>query len=231
MTTSPAQAFADAAAAMVNQDDVTDTLANLLSDCAELTSAVALGLMVKTGSGALELLSATSHVTEELELYQLQERTGPCIEAVDSGEAVSAASPAEILDRWGAVGEAITSAGYESVYASPLRWHGVTIGALNCFRRTTEAVGHEEVLLWQAFADVATIVVVQATELTVRQVAGRIDAALEGRTVIEQAKGVLAHYNDVDMAAAYQLLKARAAENGVTLTVAAERIIQAAAQR
>ena len=33
------------------------------------------------------------------------------------------------------------------------------------------------------------------------------------------------------MAAAYQLLKARAAENGVTLTVAAERIIQAAAQR
>ena len=134
---------------------------------------------------------ATSHRTAELELYQLQEDTGPCIEAVHSGEAVSAASPAEILDRWGAVGEAITAAGYESVYAAPLRWHGVIIGALNCFRRTTEAVGREEVLLWQAFADVATIVVVQATELTVRQLTGRIDTALEGRTVIEQAKGSL----------------------------------------
>jgi transcriptional regulator with GAF, ATPase, and Fis domain len=231
MTTSPAQAFADAAAAMVNQDDVTDTLANLLASCAELTSATALGLLVRTGSGELELLSATSHRTAELELYQVQQDTGPCVDVIHTGEPIEAVSPAEILDRWGAVGEAITAAGYESVYAAPLRWHGVTIGGLNSFRRSHAQVDREEGLLLQAFADVATIVVVQATDLTVRQVAGRIEAALEGRTVIEQAKGVLAYLNDVDMADAYQLLKAQAADHGVTLTVAAERIVQAAAQR
>jgi transcriptional regulator with GAF, ATPase, and Fis domain len=231
MTTSPAQAFADAAAAMVNQDDVADTLAKLMSSCADLTSADALGLLIRTAAGELEMLSATSHQAAELELYQLQHDCGPCLDSIRTGRPLSAVAPEDIVERWGAVGEAITTAGYQSVHTAPLRWHGETIGALNAFRKTLDQVSADEMLLFQAFADVATIVIVQTTELTVEQLSSRIDAALEGRTVIEQAKGVLAQYKGVDMATAYQLLRARGDEQNQTLTEVAARILQEAAQR
>jgi transcriptional regulator with GAF, ATPase, and Fis domain len=231
MTTSPAQAFADAAAAMVNQDDVTDTLAKLLSSCADLTSTAALGLLVRTGTGDIEMLSATSHQAAELELYQLQHDSGPCLDSIRNGRQLSVVTPEDIVERWGAVGEVITAGGYQSVYAAPLRWHGETIGALNAFRKTVDQLSPDEMLLLQAFADVATVVIVQTTELTVEQLLTRIDAALEGRTVIEQAKGVLAQYQGVDMATAYQLLRARGDEQNQTLTEVAARILQEAAQR
>jgi transcriptional regulator with GAF, ATPase, and Fis domain len=131
--TTASQAFVDAAAAMVQQADIADTLARLLDDCAKLTTATAIGLLVKNGDGDLELLAATSHRATELELYQLQQNHGPCLDAARHGAALSAHSGDAIADRWGRVGEAIVKAGFHAVQAVPLRWHGKTIGAMNAF--------------------------------------------------------------------------------------------------
>jgi transcriptional regulator with GAF, ATPase, and Fis domain len=228
---SAAQAFVDAAAAMVQDRDVADTLAKLLLDCARFTGADAIGLLVSDERGSLEVLSATSHQITELEIYQLQHDTGPCIDAVRSGTAVSAGSEGEIRDRWGAVGEAIVKANFHAVQGVPLRWHGRTIGAMNAFHRDPGTVDDETQVLLQAFADVATVVIVQSTELSSTELNERIRLALAGRTVIEQAKGVLAHTAQVDMATAYDLLVGRAGENGSSLTQTAARIVQDAQSR
>ncbi|GAA1519728.1 GAF and ANTAR domain-containing protein [Kribbella lupini] len=224
-----AQAFADAAAAMVSQHDTTDTLAHLLTSYADLTGAAAAGMLVKDDHGQLELLSATSHQAGELELYQLQHDTGPCVEAFQSGTAVNARSD-EIGERWGDVGTAILSAGFHAVVAVPLRWHGQVLGAMNAFHRTPESVDEETRLLSQAFADVASMVIVQ-TELSTAQVEERIRTVLGGRTVVELAKGVLAHTTGLDMAAAYRLLVERALDNGTTLSETADDVIRQAQHR
>jgi GAF domain-containing protein len=224
-----AQAFADAAAAMVTQQDPTDTLARLLVSYADLTAAAAAGMLVKDEHGQLELLSATSHQASELELYQLQHDTGPCVEAFQTGAAVIARSDA-IGARWGDVGPAILTAGYHAVVAVPLRWHGQILGAMNAFHRDPEPPDEETRLLSQAFADVATMVIVQ-TELSTAQVEERIRTVLGGRTVVELAKGVLAHTTGVDMAAAYRLLVERALDNGTTLTETADGVINQAQRR
>lgn len=231
MTVSPVRAFADAAAAVVNQDDVTDILANLLSSCTELTASAGLGLLVRSGSGELELLSATSHQAAEIELYQLQHDLGPCLESVRTGHPVAGGSQTDMVERWGPVGQAIADAGYQSVYAVPLRWHGEVLGALNAFRRIPGPAAADDALLLQAYADVCTIVIVQSAGQSMQQLTRRVDAALGGRTVVEQAKGVLAYFNEVDMAAAYQLLRARAAAENLTLSEAAARIVATAASR
>jgi transcriptional regulator with GAF, ATPase, and Fis domain len=225
------QAFVDAAAAMVQQEDVAGTLNRLLADCAKFSAANAVGLLVRNGQHRLELLSATSHQAAELELYQLQHDTGPCVDAAREGVALSATTDAEIIERWGGVGEAIVAAGFHAVHAVPLRWHGRLIGAMNAFHSVPETADDEARQLTQAFADMAAVVIVQSAELTPSQLDERIQAALAGRSVLEQAKGVLAQLTGVDMAAAYELLVQRATSDGSSLTETAIGIIQEAGKR
>lgn len=232
MTASTAsQAFVDAAAAMVEQHDTTDTLAKLLDDCAKFTTAAAVGLLVRDHAGQLEVLSATSHQATELELYQLQHDAGPCVDAARGGAAVSEQTDTAIIQRWDKVGEAIVAAGFHAVHGVPLRWHGRSIGAMNAFHTDPATLDDESRHLTQAFADIATVVIVQSAELSIGQLDERIRSALTGRIVIEQAKGVLAQTAGLDMAAAYKLLVHRAAADGTTLTETAAEIIQQAHRR
>jgi AmiR/NasT family two-component response regulator len=93
-----------------------------------------------------------------------------------------------------------------------------------------DAASSEQVLLGQAFADIATIVMVQSTDLTLRQVTDRVQQALQARTSIEQAKGVLAYRHSVDMADAYELLRRMAGADS-TLTATAAAVIAEARRR
>jgi transcriptional regulator with GAF, ATPase, and Fis domain len=229
--TTASQAFIDAAAAIVQQDDVADILVRLLGDCAELTNAGAIGLLVKDRHGRLEILSATSHQAVELELYELQHDTGPCIDAARDGVPLSVRSPGEVTERWGKVGEAIVAAGFDAVHAVPLRWHGRLIGAMNAFHTNVETADDDSLQLTQAFADIATVVIVQPVVVTSSELDERVRIVLDGRTVVEQAKGVLAESAGVDVATAYQLLVHRAVQNGTTLTEAATAIIEEAQRR
>ncbi len=88
MTTRTAgDAFAAATAALVTQTDTAGILANVLADTAEVLQADSVGLLVYTPRRSqLELLSSTSHVAAELELYQLQHDTGPCLEVLQSNQ-------------------------------------------------------------------------------------------------------------------------------------------------
>jgi transcriptional regulator with GAF, ATPase, and Fis domain len=225
------QAFIDAASAMVQQHDVADTLAQLLENCADLTSAAAVGLLVVNSRGNLEVLSATSHQAVELELYQLQHDTGPCVEAALSGAVVSVATDGEITARWDKVGVAIVAAGFHAVHAVPLRWHGRLIGAMNAFHTDPESVDDEARQLTQAFADIAAAVILQSATLSSNELDDRVRTALAGRTVIEQAKGVLAETSGADMATAYRLLVRQAIEKHVSLTEAATQVIEQAQRR
>jgi transcriptional regulator with GAF, ATPase, and Fis domain len=217
-----AQAFADATSALTRGHDVTDVLARLIRDCAELLSADVIGLLVLNDQSDLEVLSSTTHGVTELELFQLQQEAGPCLDAIRSSALVSVTGIAAIEARWPDVGQAITLAGYRAVHAYPLRWHGHTLGAMNVFHRATNSVPTDQAELGQAFADIATILILQTTDFTYEQVTARVVSALHARTTIEQAKGVLSYQHNLTMTAAYDLLITMAnADSNLTATASA----------
>ena len=228
MTTRTAgDAFAAATAALVTQTDTAGILANVLADTAEVLRAHSVGLLVYTPRRSqLELLSSTSHVAAELELYQLQHDTGPCLEVLQSNHAVVVSLPSGLRDRWPPVGAAIAEAGFVAVHAYPLRWRGRTIGALNAF--FAEDVADEIDPQGQMFADIATLVVTQQPEVDEPAISARIDEALRGRIVIEQAKGVIAYRESLNIAESYVWLRSMAADRGLTLSEAARRVIDQA---
>jgi hypothetical protein len=222
-------ALAAALSSMVSRHSVTDVLARLMQDCLQVLPADAAAVLVRDGHGELELLSASSHVARELELLQIQHASGPCVDAVRTNELLHVQSRAELAERWGDVGAAISEAGYDGVQAYPMHWHGEAIGGLNVLVR--DARIPPDVLVGQILADIATLVVVHAGGLSRERALARVREAVEARSVIEQAKGVLAVELHTDPGAAYDILLQRADESGLGLTATAAQIISRAHQR
>lgn len=228
---SPARAFAAAVASLVEHDDVAHTLSRLLLSCADVLGRDAVALMVRDASGDLQLLSSTSHEVAQLELYQIQCASGPCVEAIAAGVGVTASPGSQIAQRWPDVGPGIVDAGFESVHAAPLRWHGESLGGLNLFDRSPTPLEGDDLDLAQAFADIATIVIVRGGRLDMAEAEQQIRRALEGRTVIERAKGVLAYTLRVDMSTAFERLLAMTDGNGPSLSQAAATVIEDAQRK
>jgi hypothetical protein len=223
-----AASFAAAIEAVVRAEpDVADVLAHLVSDCAQVTSVDTCALMAMDGNGELSLLAAESHRAVEMEMLQIQRSTGPCVDVIDSGQPLHVAGAEAIRDRWDEVGAAVVDAGFRAVEAYPMRWRGTVLGGLNLFRATEDqpALGN----VAQAFADIATLVVVSSGTVDVDQVRARLHEALSARGIVEQAKGVLAYREGTDLGAAYASLLRRAESLGTPLTQTAHDVVAEAA--
>ena len=219
------RAFADAMSGIVAHHDTGDVLRELLENCAQLYPARAVAVLVRDGNPGLELLSATSHRAEEMELLQLQHDRGPCVEAISSGAPVFASGEAELVQRWGPIGRAIADNGFTAVHAYPMHWRDHVIGGLNMFLVDGAVIVPESTTIGRMVADLATLVVVHASDVPTDQIAARVHEAVTARSVVEQAKGVLAYQHDVGMAAAFDLLVRRAAAEGVPVSEHARTVV------
>jgi transcriptional regulator with GAF, ATPase, and Fis domain len=221
-----ADALAKASAALVDSTDTAGSLATLLAGCNDVLRIDASGILVEDGE-QLDVLAASSHTAAELELHQTQLDEGPCVDAHASGQAVNARAE-ELSARWPRFGATMLEAGYGAVHASPLRWHGEALGAMGVFRRSDVALDDDEQVVAQAFADLATLMIVQSTEVDLTVIQRRLQQALATRVVIEQAKGVLAETRGVDMAEAYALLLRLADSSASTLSSTARAVLDQA---
>jgi hypothetical protein len=230
MTTSSAQPLARALASLVTEHDVTDVFAHFLADGQEALGAAAAGLLVRLGSGELEVLTTTSHRVSDLEAYQAQQKTGPCADAVATGEYVFESGADTITARWPDLADYLAATPYQAVQAHPMRWHGQILGAINFFY--LEPVAESARLgVGQAFADMATLILLTPHDVGGVDIATRTRQALEARTVVEQAKGVLAYQRRITVDQAYQTLLELARDHGLTLSVAAARLVRQASSK
>ena len=221
-----ADALAKASAALVGETDAAGFLAALLASTGEVLHIDASGILIEDGEH-LDLLAASSHAAVELEMHQAQLDEGPCVEAHMSGRAVNARTP-DLLTRWPQFGQMMLDSGFLVVHASPLHWHGAPLGAMGLFRRSDDLLTPEEQTVAQAFADLATLLIVQTDKIDLGTIRQRVQDVLTTRIIVEQAKGVLSETHGVDMAEAYQVLLRRAAETGATLTATAHAVVDEA---
>lgn len=224
------QALAKASAALVDEHDVSGFLASLLGSVQAVLGADACGILVDDGHG-LEVLAASSHDAAELELHQAQFDEGPCVDAHSSAAPIEVSGSTELTRRWKRIGPIIVESGFELAHASPLRWHGAALGAMGIFRTDGAHFTDDESVVAQAFADIATLLIVQTERVDLAESMRRVQHALATRVAIEQAKGVIAELDRVPMNRAYALLMERAAESGMSLTDTARAVVERAQRR
>ena len=221
-----AGAFADLAAGLVGDVDVPDLLHRLAEHCVGLLHATACGILLTDDRGVLRLVAASPEAAETLELLQLQDAQGPCVDCVHSGLPVRSGHLAADLVRWPRWAPQAVRKGIGSVYATPLRTRDTVIGALNLFNADLDGTSAAELLIVRALADVATLTLLQQrhTEHTTA-VNTQLQTALTSRVAIEQAKGIVAHTLTVSMDEAFGILRHSSRCTNTRLAVLADHLI------
>jgi transcriptional regulator with GAF, ATPase, and Fis domain len=220
-----AEAFVSLADTLVADYDVIELLDRLSTDCVALLPIDAAGLLLSDQRGALRMLSSSTEQAHLMELFQVQMSDGPCLDCFHTGHQVTATDLSHD-GRWPRFTVRARQTGYRAVHALPLRLRSVTIGALNLFGSRPGGLSAEDLRIGQALADVATIGILQERAIRRREVlAEQLQAALNSRLVIEQAKGVLAECGHLDVAQAFTLLRSHARANHQRLSDLARDVI------
>jgi GAF domain-containing protein len=204
-----------------------DGLDLLVTSCVDLLDVTAAGLLLKDKRGSVQLVASSSDATRVVELYQIETSEGPCLEAVRSGRPVVAYGLEELRARWPSFASSAESNGFSAVCACPMRLREETIGALNVFGSRHSPLAEDDLRIAQALADVATIGILQQRSLhRASLVAEQLQAALNSRIVIEQAKGVLSEHGKTDMDRAFRALRSHARSTNSKLGVVADRLVR-----
>ena len=94
-----ARAFVRLADTLASDFDIVDFLHGLSADSIEILRAEAAGVMLADPRGGLRLIASSDERMRLLELFELQDSQGPCLDAFSSGLPVQA-SAAGSRDRW-----------------------------------------------------------------------------------------------------------------------------------
>ncbi len=221
------RAFVTLADTLVDEYDVIDLLDRLVGFCVQLLPADAAGIVLGDARRELRAVAASDEAAHLVELLQLQNDEGPCLDCFQSAEPVSVADLAQESGRWPVFVAAVQRrTDFHSVHALPLRLRGRAIGALNLFRGEAGPLPGPHLALGQALADVATIGILQERAIRHSEVVSeQLQVALNSRVIIEQAKGALAQYSGVATDVAFDRLRRYARSHNVRLSDLARRIV------
>ena len=218
--------FVDLADTLVADFDVIELLSRLTDGCVEVLNVDAAGLMLISPEGDLRVMASSSEAMRILELFELQAEEGPCLDCYRTGEAVVNQDLASTEQRWPRFTVEAREAGFNAVHALPMRLRGTIIGALNLFHKLPGKMADNDIAAAQAFADVATIAVLQhRAAMEARVIKDQLNFALNSRILIEQAKGMIAERENLDMDASFSRLRIHARENNRRLIDIAQEII------
>ena len=214
---------------LVADFDVVELLTLLADSCVEVLDVAAAGLMLAAPDGDLRVMASSSEAMRVLELFEIQAQQGPCLDCFRTGKPVVNQDLVAANVRWPRFATEALAAGFHSVHALPMRLRGTVIGALNLFHIEPGAMREADVDAAQAFADVATIAILQHRAATEADALNEhLNIALNSRIVIEQAKGVVAERQGVDMECSFATLRNHARNHNRRLVDVATDIIEGA---
>jgi GAF domain-containing protein len=210
---------------LVADYDVVEVLDHLTEQVVELLGVSAAGVMLASVDGQLRLVASSSETMRIVELFELQAQEGPCMDCYRTGERVEHEDLGVGTERWPRFARVAVAAGFRSAHALPLRLRGRTLGALNLFSTTVTPMHEDDVTVAQAFADLATISILQARAADdAKQLNEQLQGALQSRIAIEQAKGIIAERSQVSIDDAFELLRGYARANRRRLATVAREL-------
>ncbi|KUL69596.1 MULTISPECIES: GAF and ANTAR domain-containing protein [unclassified Streptomyces] len=203
-----AKTFVELADNLVADFDLIDFLRLLTDRCVGMLDVSAAGVLLADRDGKLRVMAASDEQVRLLELFQLQNDEGPCLECFRTGAPVIVSDLGTVTARWPRFAVAAQRSGFGAVQTLPMRLRDEVVGALNLFRTTPGPFDPAAAPVAQALADVATISLLQQRTAQRSTVLNeQLQTALNSRVLIEQAKGKLAERQGIDMEQAFTALR------------------------
>jgi GAF domain-containing protein len=221
-----AATFVTLADTFTSGSDLLTLFDELAGACLELLDGTAAGLVLADADGRLRVAASSNQQVRVVELLEIQRDAGPCLDSYRRCERVVVDDIAATADRWPAFAAAAERRGFRAACSLPMRLHDKAIGALNVFHEQPHSLSDEAVGLAQALADVATIAMEQHRALQrTSDLADHLQQALNSRLIIEQAKGVVAEHQKLEMQQAFELLRGHARRTSRKLSDVAAAVV------
>jgi GAF domain-containing protein len=186
------------------------TLQQVADSAKQLFAADGAGLMLVDADGELRWASASDQTAQSLEDGQERLAQGPC------AVAFSQRLPTAIRDirtdpEWAEFTQVLLGEGICAALSVPVELDGGVIGTLDIYATEARDWDPSEVAALQAYAGlVASLLSAAATAQVKGRLADQLQAALEHRWLIEQAKGVLMGRERLDAQTAFERLRGAA---------------------
>jgi transcriptional regulator with GAF, ATPase, and Fis domain len=220
------ETFVYLADSLVDDFDVIDLLHFLSQACVRLIDIDEAAVMFASPTGHLQAVASSSERSRLLELFEVQNHDGPCLDSYRGGRIVTSVDLQREHSRWPTFVPHALDAGFHAVHSIPLRIRDETIGALNLFREPTGALNNDDQRLARALADVATVSVLQQRDIQSQHAAATgLQLALTSRIRIEQAKGIIAERLVISIDDAFEVLRSYARNNRLGLSAVAGGVV------
>lgn len=186
------------------------TLQQIADAAKQLFRADGAGLMLVDADGQLRWASASDQASQNLEDGQERLAQGPC------AVAFSQRLPATIRNihtepDWQDFTQVLLAEGISSALSVPVELDGGVIGTLDVYAGEPRDWDPSEVAAIQAYAGLVASLLSAAIMAEVKgRLADQLQAALEHRWLIEQAKGVVMGREQLDAQAAFERLRGAA---------------------
>jgi hypothetical protein len=200
-----AATFADIVHMSALGSNTVDLFSMLTLRIVEILPVEACGILLADVNHTLQVVGSSHHSAHQLDLYQLQSNSGPCMQAYETG-AVVVDTQLSPTGQWAEFARLAKELGFTAVYAIPLAGRSQILGALNLFCNTP--LSDRDLTLAQVLSDAATVALLQADTKNDEIVVVRNTAStISSRNALEQAKGVVSQRYDIDMNAAYRRIQ------------------------
>ena len=168
------------------------------------------GLLLLSEDGVLRCTAASDEPGRMLETLQEQFGEGPCVDAfLQDGPVLAGDMGAD--PRWPSVGPLAAGHGVRAVLGVPIDLRHGPVGTLNVYSARPHHWDQADVAGIQAYARVIASLLRSAVQAHLKgRAATQLQHALDHRSLIEQAKGVLMERRGLDQQAAFDLLRSRA---------------------
>lgn len=184
------------------------------------------------GMSSVRTWAATAVLVHEIDTVQYSElREGPCITCMESRRPTVSGSLGSD-SRWPHFGGRVARMRVHSALALPLIVGDQLIGSINAYAKSRDAFADHAVQLGSQFAKPAAVSVYNAQLLShAHDRTLRLQRALESRSVIDQAIGIIRSRSGGDADEAFQRLAELSQAENVKLHSVAERLVEEAARR
>jgi GAF domain-containing protein len=226
----PTEAFAALGRIKLSETDLRGVL-NTISELAQRAVPGADDVSVTLVGGAGAYTAAyTGSIALALDEWQYDQGRGPCMDAAQAAVVVSVPDTGSD-DRWPDWGERAAAAGVNSSLSIGLPIQEAVVGALNIYSTKPDAFDDDAITVAQTFAGYAAVAMANANLYdTTASLAHHMQAAMESRAVIEQAKGIIMADRRCTADEAFRILVKVSQDSNRKLREVATALVDQAAQ-
>jgi len=189
------------------------------------------GISVSLGSPIVpEAIATESEFAQAVDGAQYEAGEGPCVDAFNTAE-TTLSKKMESDRRWTTFAPKAVAVGLRSALALPLQRGTETIGVVNLYAREEDAFDAHDIRIAGLFAAAVGAVVQDVREReSLRQLGVQMEAALQSRAEIDQAKGIIMARQGCSADEAFARLVAVSRNTNTKLSVLSARLVRDSAR-